>query len=100
MPKFNTEVAHQLGQEEASERLKGFMDKVQEQYKDQVSLVEGNWEGHVLSFSLTTFGFKIDGRLDVQKAKVQLDGTLPFAAVAFRGKIETSIAAELAKALA
>ena len=100
MPKFNTEVAHQLGQEEAILRLKGFMDKVQEQYKDQVSSVEGNWEEHVLTFALSTFGFKIDGRLDVQEDKVQLDGTLPFAAVAFRGKIETSIAAELTKALA
>ena len=99
MPSFNTEVPHQLGQETATERLKGFVDRVSERFKDQVSSVDGNWEANSLSFSLTTFGFTIDGKMDVEDDKVLLNGNLPFAAVAFRGKIEQSIASELEKAL-
>lgn len=100
MPGFGSEVGHQLGQETAIERLKTFLDRVRELYKEQVSKLDGDWDANVLKFSLTTYGFTIDGVLTVEENLVTLSGNLPFAAIAFRGKIESSITAELEKALA
>ena len=84
MPAFNTEVPHGLGQDEAVTRLKGFLAKVEEVYKDQVSDMEGEWSDNVLSFAFKSFGFKISGILTVEETVARIDGTLPFAAAMFR----------------
>ncbi len=99
MPKFNTEVPHELGAQEATERLKSFLEQVQERYQDQVSNLSGDWNENVLTFSLTTYGFTIDGTLTVEEQLARLTGNLPMAASFFRGKIEESIAGELQRAL-
>lgn len=99
MPAFQVEVPHQLGQQQALERLQAFVQKVADRYKDQVSKVDGNWEGNVLNFALTTYGFNITGSLTVEDTAVQLKGQIPFAALPFRGKIEHSIGGELQKQL-
>lgn len=99
MPSFSTEVNHALGRERATEMLKDFVLRVRDRYKDQVSQLDGGWNDNVLDFSLTTYGFKITGSLVVEDTKVRLEGNLPFAALAFRGKIEQSIADEIRKEL-
>ncbi len=99
MPSFKTEVPHHLGKEQAVERLRSFLDGVAEKYKDQVSSLDGNWTDNILDFALTTFGFSVTGKLTVEEDVARLDGQLPFAAVAFRGKIEKGIASELERAL-
>ena len=99
MASFRTEVSHQLGKEPATDRLKTFLDQVGERYKDQVSHLDGEWNDNVLTFALTTFGFKIDGVLTVEEEVATLEGKLPFAALAFRGKIEGGIAKEFERAL-
>lgn len=99
MPSFNTEVEHQLGQQEATVRLKKLLDQVREQYRDFVTEVVGDWNNNVLTFSLKTYGFKIDGTLTVEDQLARLHGNLPFAALAFRGKIEQSITGELRREL-
>ena len=100
MPSFQVEVPHQLGQQPAIDRLKTFVEKVQERYKDQVSKVDGQWVANALNFALTTYGFNISGSLTVEDNSVLLQGQLPFAALPFRGKIEQTIAGELQKQLA
>ncbi len=100
MPGFSTKVPHQLGQEAARQRLESFLDTVREKYKDQVKNVEGQWNDHKLDFSFTTFGMKISGIMTVEEDHVLMDGTIPFAAIAFRGQIEQSIRDGLEKALA
>jgi hypothetical protein len=99
MPGFRTEVRHPLGREAAAERLKSFLDQVAQRYKEQVSSLEGDWTDNVLAFTLTTYGFKIPGTLTVEDDVAVIEGQLPFAAVAFRGKIESSIKSALEKAL-
>jgi hypothetical protein len=99
MPSFNTEVEHQLGQVEATERLKKLLDQVRQQYSDFVTELTGDWDDNVLTFSLQTYGFKIDGTLTVEDQLARLNGNLPFAALAFRGKIEQSIVGELRREL-
>ncbi|SRR5690606_29141147 len=100
MPSFSTEVPHSLGREEAKQRLENFLQRAAQMYKDQVSELQGEWTGDTLNFHITTYGFKISGALTVEDNLVRLTGNLPFAAVAFRGKIEKSFAAELQRALA
>ncbi|MBM3999889.1 MAG: polyhydroxyalkanoic acid synthase [Planctomycetes bacterium] len=100
MPGFQVEVPHQLGRDEARRRLCDFLDRAKEIYKNQVSELTGAWSGDSLDFVMSTYGFKITGRLDVDESSVRLAGQLPFAAIAFRGKIESSFAAELKRALA
>ncbi len=99
MPSFKSEVPHTLGKEQAVERLRSFLDGVAEKYKDQVSKLDGEWSDNVLDFALTTFGFSITGKLTVEENVARLEGQLPFAAVAFRGKIEQGITSELEREL-
>ena len=99
MPSFSTEVPHTLGKEAAVEKLKDFLVKVKEDFKDQVSEMEGEWNDNVLTFSLTSYGFKIDGTLTAEEDSAKIAGSLPFAAAMFRGKIESSMAKELTKVL-
>ena len=99
MPGFQIEVPHQLGQDEAADRLKGFFQKVREKYQSQVSDLEESWDENRLSFSFKTYGFGIKGTGTVLPEKVEFEGDLPFAALAFKGKIEESIRQELVKEL-
>ena len=61
---------------------------------------DGTWNDNTLDFSLTTYGFDIKGRLTVDDNLACLEGKLPLAALAFKGKIEKSIASELQRELA
>ena len=99
MPSFSTQVSNPLGKEQATERLKDFVEQLTERYKDQVSEVDGAWDENKLNFSFTTYGFQIKGEVEVEDEDVRLKGKLPLAAMAFRKKIEHSIADELTKLL-
>lgn len=99
MPGFNIDVPHTLGEEEASNRLRGFFAKVREKYQSQVSDLEETWDDNRLSFSFKTYGFAITGTGTVLPDAVKLEGDLPFAALPFKGKIEQSIREELVKGL-
>jgi len=99
MPGFQVEIPHQLGKEQAIERLRPFVEKIAEKYKEQVSKSEGSWVENVLTFALTTYGFNITGTLTVDDDKVHLKGQLPFAAIPFKGKIEHSFSSAIQKTL-
>jgi hypothetical protein len=99
MPSFSAQVQNPLGKQQATERLKGFMEQIAERFKDQLSQVDGVWSDNRLDFSLTTYGFHIKGEVTVGDDFVRLRGDLPLVAVAFRKTIEESIAGELNRAL-
>lgn len=99
MPKFNVLVPHELGQQQARERLSQFLEILREKFKDQVSEFEGAWEDDVLNFGFATFGIKVSGGLTVSDDAVAIEGDLPFSAMMFKSKIESSIHAELEKLL-
>lgn len=100
MPKMTLAVPHMLGREGATERLQGFLARVKERHQDRVSNIQEQWSDGILTFSFSTYGFKIKGSVTVEESEVQLDGDLPFAAMMFKGKIEQGIRDELAKVLA
>ena len=65
MPEFNASVDHQLSVEDATEKLKAFLDHVKQEYGEQVSKLDGTWDSNVLTFTLTTYGLDIEGVLTV-----------------------------------
>lgn len=99
MPSFKTAVPHGLSKDEASQRMKGLLEKVRSRYGDQVSDLEETWEGDTLKYSFKTYGFKIKGEVEVTDKNVELKGDLPIAAMPFKGRIEQSISEEVGKAL-
>lgn len=99
MPKFSAEASHTLGQAEATERLKDFVQDAQQRFAEHVSEMDGSWNDNVLDFSLSTFGMKITGTITVDDSAARVAGQLPLTAMPFRGKIEQTLAAELGQAL-
>jgi putative polyhydroxyalkanoate system protein len=89
-----------LGQQHAKQRLETFLQKIGEKYKDQISEMDGAWDGDTLNYSFTTYGIKIKGKMFVEEDKVRMEGELPFAAMMFKGKISGQIQQALEKALA
>jgi putative polyhydroxyalkanoate system protein len=100
MPKFSVNASHQLGEEQAVERLKGFLEKVKDRYQSQVSNIQETWNGNQLDFQFTSYGFNIKGLLTAADDDVKIDGDLPFAAMMFKGRIEQTIRDELNRLLA
>jgi hypothetical protein len=100
MPGFNATVPHTLGADEAATRLKGFVDEVYKRFAGQIQTADGTWNDNVLDFSLTALGMTVKGKLTVDDDVARVEGHLPLAAMPFRGRIQESIASELASALA
>jgi hypothetical protein len=99
MPSFHVEVTHQLGAAEAQRRLENFVADVQQRFADRVSEVSGAWNANVLDFSMKSFGMTFSGKIFVEDDRVRVEGQMPFAAIAFRGRIEQEIAQALTQVL-
>lgn len=91
MPKMSVNVPHQLDQEQATERLKGILEKIKERYQGQVSDLHEDWQGNVLNYAFKTFGFNVKGAMHVEPQQVRVEGDLPFAAMMFKGRIEQEL---------
>lgn len=100
MPSLSITTPHTLTAEEATARLKSFFEKLKERHQDKVSNLEEQWQDNRLSYSFSTYGFHIKGDLTVEPNEVKVSGSLPFAAMMFKGKIEQSVREELEKLLA
>jgi len=99
MPSIKIVVPHAHGQQQASDRLLGFMTQMKQQYKDQVSDLQETWQENRLDYSFRTFGLKVRGAVEVQEQQVSLHADLPLAAIMFKGKIEQEIRSTLERVL-
>ena len=101
MAKFNVVVDHQTERQQAVESLKTFSDRIRNESPVEVSEVEENWdETGNLSFSFKAMGFTISGSMVTCEQKVTVAGKLPFAALPFRGAIESQIEEKVKEAIA
>jgi putative polyhydroxyalkanoate system protein len=100
MPKFGVRVPHTLTKDEARSRLERFVDVIEQKYADKVSDLKQSWEGDVLRFHFKSYGIAIDGEITVADNALNLVGDLPFAAMMFKGKIESEIRDSLEKIVA
>lgn len=95
MPKFSVTVPHTLSPQEATERLNRFADILREKFKDSVSDLQQQWDGNTLNFGFRTYGIQLKGKILVGERDLTVDGDLPFTAMMFKGKIESSIREQL-----
>jgi len=100
MPRLSLRVTHQLGEGRAVQRLARFVEQLRERYRAELSDFDAVWNGSALSVTLSVSGFRIRGDLTVSATDVQLDGTLPLAAVVFRSRVEQAIRDQLGEILA
>ena len=99
MPKVETSVAHALGRETATERLKSLVTRLRERYGDRVSDVD-EWWGSGRSagsgtFSLRLMGALVKGTAEIGDDDVNVRVELPFAASMFKSQIRSAIQDEL-----
>ncbi len=80
MPRYRTEVAHDLGRAEAVARLKATVE-----WARGFSDIRGSWDGSTLSFSLSVQGIGMSGTVDVEEDALKLDSRLPLIAMPFAG---------------
>lgn len=91
MPALNMAVPHRLTQDEALTRVKTLLGEVKAQFADKVTNLREDWSGNVGTFSFKASGFAVSGTLTVNASEVKLDGSLPFAAAMFKGKIVNTL---------
>lgn len=91
MPKIQLSVPHKLKQDEAKTRISKLIADGRSQFGDRVTDLQEAWTGNIESFSFRAMGFAIDGHLDVQPAEVLIDINLPWAALPFKGRVESEI---------
>ncbi len=91
MPKSTVNVPHTLGQQEALNRIKGILGSAKEQYGDRISDLQEHWTADGGTFSFRAMGFKISGNLKVTDNDVAITGEYPFAAIPFKGTIESTL---------
>jgi hypothetical protein len=100
MPKMSIVVPHSLTQEEALTRVQRLLGDMKQQYGDQISELNETWSGNRGEFSFKAMGFATSGTLAVTPSQLELDGSLPFAAMPFKSKIESTIRERAQKLLA
>ena len=100
MPTTTMEFPHSLGQEEAVRRLKEKTDLVTGTYGDQVSDLQQTWSDNELAYGFRVMGMRIAGTVTVDDSRVRLETQVPFAALMFKGKIESRVKEEMTTLLA
>jgi putative polyhydroxyalkanoate system protein len=100
MPKFGVRVPHTLTKDEARSRLERFVEMIEQKYAGKVSDLQQSWEGDTLKFHFKSYGFAFDGGITVADHELNLAGDMPFAAMMFKGKIESDFRESLEKVVA
>ena len=80
MPRYRTEVAHDLGRAEAVARL-----KASAQWARGFSNLQGSWEGSTFAFSISVQGIGVSGTVQVEDDALKVDSRLPLIAMPFAG---------------
>ena len=99
MSKLEMSIPHQLDQQEAQDRIKSLLERVQSQFGNQVQDLKQEWNGNTGVFSFTVMNMPVSGTLTVNNNNVALDSKLPMAAAMFQGKIKSVIMEEAGKVL-
>ncbi|HEY3853043.1 MAG TPA: polyhydroxyalkanoic acid system family protein [Verrucomicrobiae bacterium] len=100
MPKINLSVPHMLGEEEAKKRVASLIADSRAKFGAHMSDVSESWSGSVDNFSFRAMGFTIAGKLEVQASQLLIDISFPFAALPFKGRVESEILSHARQLLA
>jgi putative polyhydroxyalkanoate system protein len=100
MPKFGVQVPHTLTKDEARTRLERFAEMLEAKFANQVSDLQQSWDGDTLKFHFKSYGIPLNGGITVADKELNVAGDIPFTAMMFKGKIESSIREQLEKIVA
>lgn len=101
MAKFNIAVPHELKRDDAVSKLKSFSDEARSAAANQVSDLTEDWDDKGnLKFSFKALGFKVSGQMVTCEQSVTVVGDFPFAALPFRGAIESQLIEKIKQAIA
>ena len=100
MPKLSMNISHSLSQDEAIKRIKNLLNDVKTQYADKIGDLHEEWNGSTEKFNFSAMGFPLSGTLIVNTSHVEIPGNLPFTAIFFKKKIESTIKDRAEKLLA
>ena len=100
MASFNVQLDHQQTRESAAEKLRDFSGVVLSDLPAGVTDVSEKWnDDGSLEFAFKAMGMQLKGTMIIGGDNVTVDGTMPFAALPFRGAIEEKILEKLQTAL-
>jgi hypothetical protein len=99
MPKIALDISHSIGQTEARRRLEKALAASQVKFRDQLKDFKEEWLDHTCSFGFSAMGMAISGTIAVEQECVRLAAQLPFAAMLFKGTIESRIRQEAERLL-
>jgi hypothetical protein len=91
MPKLNITVPHRLTQVEAETRIRSLLNDLKKQHGDQISNLKEEWTGHMGKFDCSVMGLQVSGMLTIAPSQVTITGTLPLAAMIFKGQLESML---------
>ncbi len=91
MANLSMTIAHTLDQEEALKRIKRLPAEIMNEYGGSISHLEQSWEGNIGNFQFKFSGFPVSGKVEVEKSQISLEMNLPFLAMPFKNKIESTI---------
>jgi putative polyhydroxyalkanoic acid system protein len=91
MSNFNMTISHSLTEDEAANRIKSLLGDVKAQFADKIQNLREEWDGNVGMFNFSAMGFPVSGTLTVRQSEIEISGTLPFAAMLFKARIESAI---------
>ena len=100
MPKFGVSVPHTLTKDEARSRLDRFIEMLEAKFANQVSDLQQSWDGDTLASNSKRIGIPLNGGITVAENELNLAGDIPFAAMMFKGKIESEIREQLERIVA
>jgi len=100
MPSFNVSVPHEIDRSEAVTKLKSFMVEARKDSPVELKDIEETWdEAGNLQFAFSAMGFRIAGKMVTEGQSVVVKGDLPFAALPFRGALETQLESKIKEAM-
>ena len=100
MAKFSIDVPHEQDRDAVVGKLRAYLKSAMEDAPAAVSEVEETWddEGN-LDFAFSAMGFRVAGKVVTDNEKIIVGGNLPFAAMPFRGALESQIKERLQQAI-
>ena len=92
MPAIKVSVPHQLGADEAKQRITELITETKMKFGDKISELEESWVENRGQFRFKAMGFSVSGNMQVDPICVQIEMNLPFAALPFKSRIENDLA--------
>lgn len=100
MPKVSLTVPHELGEDEARNRIQQLLADVREKYGRQVSDIREEWNGNSCDLGWKSMGMGMSATIQIHPSDVSVDGNMPMAFMAFKGKMEQLVRDRVTQALA